>query len=422
MCSPRVRHLEYVISRGAQDSRAIFTVKEESLARLGFHRLQLLSSESVRCETSERLRFAPVAMHLRIAAAGLDPGEAMRLAHPMSAINAFARDPTGKATAELESGRKATALEIQRHYLEIAESCLSERWMPAWAEAECARWRWVLDALSDNAQSLVGRLDWPTKRFLYSAYCERHGIRWESLPRWSSALRELFPRARASKGNKFKSARTTPRIESMLAKRGGNRSRVAEVLHRHDLNRSDLPSFIDLRDKLFETDIRFGEIGPDSLFARLQNEGLIAAGKIGTDEVEYARNNAPPDTRAQVRATWIRKQHTKLAQQKVDSTKTRRVPRLVSSRRRLSRMSRFVSRTSSTECNWDRIRDHERNMEVRIDDPFQAECGDWEPMKRVRERSIVDREPALGAIVQAIDAGRPRQALARILSLITEQD
>jgi len=310
MCSPRVNYLEYVVSRGAQDSRAIFTIKDESLAGPGYQRLQLLSSESVRCETSERLRFAPVALVLRMTAADARPGDAVRLADPLAAINAFARDPDGTATAQLASGGRVTAFDVQRHYLGEVESCLSESWMPEWAETECARWRWVLDALSENRQRLIGHLDWPTKRHLYRAHCERRGIPWETLPRWGFALRELLPGIdTVDCSDSFGMARYTPHIEHLLKQRGGERMRTAITLDHHDLSMSDLPRFVALRNELFEIDIRFGDIGPDSLFATLERDGVIAAGAVGTEAVARAMTEPPSGSRAALRASWIRHLH-----------------------------------------------------------------------------------------------------------------
>jgi proteasome accessory factor A len=314
MCSPRVNYLEYVVSRGAQDSRAIFTIKDESLAGPGYERLQLLSSESVRCETSERLRFAPVALVLRMTAADVRPGDAMRLADPLAAINTFARDPGGTATAKLAGGGRVTALDVQRHYLSEVESCLSESWMPEWAETECARWRWVLDALTENPQRLIGHLDWPTKRHLYRTHCEHRGVPWETLPRWGSALRELLPGIHAVDcSDSLGMARHTPCIEHLLKQRGGERRRTALTLDRHDLSMSDLPRFVALRNELFEIDIRFGDIGPDSLFATLERDGAIAAGAVGTEAVARAMTMPPSGTRAALRASWIRHLHPERA-------------------------------------------------------------------------------------------------------------
>ena len=74
---------------------------------------------------------------------------------------------------------------------------------------------------------------------------------------------------------------------------------------------SDLPNFAALRDELFEVDIRFGDIGADSLFASLQREGVIAGGTVGTEAVARAAAEPPPGGRAALRASWIRHLHPK---------------------------------------------------------------------------------------------------------------
>jgi proteasome accessory factor A len=422
MCSPRVGHLEYVISPGAQDSRAIFTVKNENLSGPGYYRLQLLSSEGVRCELSERMRFAQVGIVLRMAAADLRPGGAMDLADPLRAINDFARDPTGTATAELASGRRVTALDIQRHYLDLAESRLSESWMPAWAETECKRWRWVLDALADDPQRLIGHLDWPTKQYLYRTYCEKFGIAWESLPRWSKALGELHPWRRAKSEPKPGAARSTPRIEKLLTKRGASRTRIANTLKRQDLDPMDLPRFIALRDQLFEADIRFGEIRPDGLFACLEREGLIATGAIGASEVEHARREAPPDTRAGLRGASIRDLQPNNASRIREPAQDGNPLGAGRARSRLARNGRRTAICDGFAANWDRIVDRERNLKLLFDEPFQTERVSWVRTSFSEQWPSVSLARALMSISEEFESRRPRQALARIRELISGVD
>ena len=310
MYSPRVRHLEQVISRGAQHSRAIFTIKDESLAGPGYQRLQLLCGEGVRCETSERLRFTTVSLALRAVEAGATPGEAVQLADPLAAINAFARDPSGEARAALKDGRELTALELQNHYLGAIEAHLGEPYMPAWSEAACGHWRSVLDALAENPDALIGHLDWPTKRHLYRAHCRRRGIDWETLPSWGRALHTLLGR----RGSRVRSKvalepGSTPRLDHLLELRGPAQERAERVLGHHGLRFEDLHRFMVLRDELFELDIRYGELGPDSLFACLEREGIIAPGTVGEESVERAMTEPPTGNRAEVRAFWIRRLH-----------------------------------------------------------------------------------------------------------------
>jgi proteasome accessory factor A len=312
MCSPRVRHLEHVASRGAQHDRAIFTIKDESLAGPGYQRLQLLCSEGVRCEVSERLRFATVALALRVVEAGATPGKAVRLVDPLAAINAFARDPSGAARAVLSDGRELTAVELQHHYLDEIEAHLGAPYMPVWSEAACEDWRSVLNALAENPDALIGQLDWPTKRHLYRAHCRRRGLDWESLPSWGSALRTLMSdRTLSASGDMFFEG--TPRLAHLLKLRGPSRERAERVLGDHGLRLEDLQRFIVLRDELFELDIRFGELGPDSLFAGLEREGIIAPGAVGQESVERAMTEPPAGSRAETRASWVRRLHPERA-------------------------------------------------------------------------------------------------------------
>jgi proteasome accessory factor A len=329
LCSPRVTHLEHAVSRGAQHSRAIYTLKDESLAAPGYHRVSLLSSEGVRCEASERLRFAAVALTLRAVAAGATPGDAVRLEDPLAAINTFARDPG--AAARLAGGGSITALEIQHRYVDQVEARLDAPGMPPWAESACRQWRELLDLLAEDPESLVGRLDWPTKRALYRAHCARRGFQWQGLARWGLALRALLPPSPAARrgdgaGQAPGQAPRTPRLEHLLRARGRTRARIADTLARHGLSLHDLPGFVALRDELFELDIRFGEVGPDSLFGALERQGVIAPGTLDAGAVARAMAEPPPGGRAALRAAWIRHLHPQRADHACSWTGIRHLP------------------------------------------------------------------------------------------------
>jgi proteasome accessory factor A len=90
------------------------------------------------------------------------------------------------------SGRLATALEIQRFYLEACRRFLERRPdAPVEARHVLRRWELALDALADDPQSLVGTLDWVTKRFILDK--SGRGASWEARKKIDIRYHELSP-------------------------------------------------------------------------------------------------------------------------------------------------------------------------------------------------------------------------------------
>jgi proteasome accessory factor A len=93
--------------------------------------------------------------------------DAPRLVDPIGALHAIAADPTLKAKVSVRKREPMSALEIQRWYLDKARAFVASSGVASIETHELVRlWGEALDALESDPQSLVGRLDWVTKRFL----------------------------------------------------------------------------------------------------------------------------------------------------------------------------------------------------------------------------------------------------------------
>jgi Pup amidohydrolase len=129
-------------------------------------RMQLGLADANLCQAAEYIRVGATTLIIDMAEAGaLD--DAPRLKRPIAALHAIIADPTLKAEVALRAGGSMTALALQRWYLERAEAWVSAAAVPSLEAPEVLRlWREALDALRDDPGSLVGRLDWVTKRYL----------------------------------------------------------------------------------------------------------------------------------------------------------------------------------------------------------------------------------------------------------------
>lgn len=287
--SPRVRFLEHEISRGAQNNRAIFTLKDDSLTDSCYGRLHLLCGEGVRYDLAEYLRLGVTSLLVRLINAGVELGEIIEI-EPLHAINIVARDIDCNATIGLIDDIEVTAIEVQRHYLQQVQAQIGGPHLPDWAHAVCGRWEATLDRLEADPGQLVGLLDWPTKLALCRSFVAGKGFDWRNLTEDS-----------------------------------------------HDSQRR-------IRAELFEFDVRFGDISAAGPFAALAGTDRPNDNLVTEAAVDNALRVPPQGTRARIRGAWI---------------------------------ERLCDKRQKKRCDWNRIRDYEKGMSLRFDDPFGATSVGW---------------------------------------------
>ena len=366
LLSPRVAHLVRAVSYNSTSERGIFHTKEESLSGPGYGRLHLLCGESLCSETATWLQLGTTALVVALIEGGVQPGEAVALAHPLTAMNAIARDPSCRVTVGTEKGRAMTALDIQRHYLERAEKHLRSPFMPSWARVVCIRWREVLDLLaSGDSSSLSTFLDWPLKRHLFHRHVERSGFRVEDLRPWSQVLQQI---RQALNAVAYDRDLRPQDVESLLTRDGpilDTVRRLGPFLKRHRLRWEALAGFVQLRHELFEIDVRFGQLGHGSIFAELDRAGCLRQHVLGVERIEQARRDPPRGTRAQLRGHAVR---------------------------------RLSQRAPEVSCDWASIHDHGSQRFLDLSDPFEKEekWKDWhrtappEPSGSIRDLFLAE--------------------------------
>lgn len=244
--APRVNTFTCVDS-GAQTERdrGLVGGEKDNHCPGGLHRLHFLCHENLCSPLAKYLDVGSSMLIVRMLNVGVVPS--IQLKDPMRALRLFETDPFCKAVALIEGGKRMSAVEIQRVYLETAERNLAETWMPAWATEFCAIWRRTLDQITEAAPwSVSDRLDWAAKYTLFAQHADGH-----HRGSWSAA-----------------------------------------------------------RAGLMELDMRFGEAG-SGIYDQLQASGMIdgAVPGAGAVEVESAKKTPPAETRALFRGEWIQKLH-----------------------------------------------------------------------------------------------------------------
>jgi len=307
--SPRAFHLNMAVSNERRIGRAIFSLRNDPLSS-SYHRVHLVCGEPNCSELSTYLKIGTTALVLAMADARVDFGIGDDwLVSPLGDMPRFALDTECKTRAQCRDGKRRTAIDIQRHYLELAERHCGVAFMPPWAGDLCAKWREVLDQLEANPEALVGSLDWPTKLALFKQFVDNHSdLSWNALPIWSSVSYRVS-RAIADDDERWPRV-SASRVETCLGNKGqGARlfKNLSKMLQENGLDWYELDAFYALRDRLCEFDLRYGQLYPRGIFLDLEDAGEIRHRMLTQPQIDAAMDRAPESGRARVRGDWVRR-------------------------------------------------------------------------------------------------------------------
>jgi tetratricopeptide (TPR) repeat protein len=317
--SPRVSFLKCEVSHNSTNERGIFHTKDEALAEAGYHRLHIISGESLCSETAIWLNMGATALIVALIDAGLSPGHAVRLKDPLAAMRRFSLDPACVAVAQTVGGKRLSAVQIQRHYLDMAEAHSHAPFMPPWADQVCAQWRTMLNLLEAGAPgSVTTVLDWAMKLGLFLDRAKRRGLGAEHWHHMDRAMR------RDSDGDEF-----TLMGEPFVS----------------DKPASTSPSVLKVHQELCEIDTRFGQLGANGIFAALDRGGVLGHHLAGVNNIEHAVANPPPIGRARLRGQCVQ---------------------------------RFKAQGHRYSCGWSHVRDSEKKLLLDLSNPFISE-EKWQP-------------------------------------------
>jgi proteasome accessory factor A len=302
--SPRAWLLSSTTSTDSTSDRGIYHLKDESLSGPGWHRLHVICGESLCSDTAALLKVGTTALVLATIEACHRPGDAVRLAEPVAALRTVAAGLDRKKGLELLEGGRLSAADIQRHYLAEVETCRQQGLLPPWADAICGLWRRQLDALESDSPSLVQTLDWAIKRAVYRRWTGGR-MSWDQLLRCGEVLRRLERTAARMLGRD-----APPTLDGMLSPHSPFRRevhRLTPLLAAEGMEWNDLREFSRLRHQLFETDLRFGQLGERGVFSQLDRQGVLSHRTGAPGEALPAPAEPPARGRARVRGDWIRR-------------------------------------------------------------------------------------------------------------------
>src|SRR5690606_21816808 len=161
--SQRADFFEVEVGLETTSKRPIINTRDEPHADPDkYRRLHVIIGDANMSELSTYLKLGTTSLVLAMIEDGFI-GVDLSLETPVADLRAFSHDPSLTHQARLRDGRRMTALQIQREYLELAQKYVQDRYGSE-PDADTAdilqRWESVLDRLSEDPMRLADELDW----------------------------------------------------------------------------------------------------------------------------------------------------------------------------------------------------------------------------------------------------------------------
>ena len=178
--SQRADFFETEVALDTMVKRPIINTRDEPHAdREKYRRLHVIVGDSNMSEYTIWLRQGVTAIVLSMIEDGaIDRDLALR--DPVRAIKEVSHDTALRRTIELSSGKKLTAVQLQREYHDLARRYQTAHELPAWAPEILDAWLDVLDGLERDPAALADRIDWIAKKAMIEVFLERKGLDFES--------------------------------------------------------------------------------------------------------------------------------------------------------------------------------------------------------------------------------------------------
>jgi proteasome accessory factor A len=174
--SQRAQHIRQKISGTTTNERSIINTRDEPHAvKEKYRRLHIIVGDSNMSEYTTYLKIGTTAIVLQMIEEDfLTPNFSLR--NPVRAIKDISRDLTCREQVPLNNGKKYSALELQKEYLELAHKYFSARSMSPMAADIMQKWEYVLTKLEEDPRQLHRQIDWVAKMHLLRAYSERREL------------------------------------------------------------------------------------------------------------------------------------------------------------------------------------------------------------------------------------------------------
>jgi proteasome accessory factor A len=158
-----------------QHNRAILNLRDEPLAETRFRRLHLIHGDTNVLPAALFLKVGSTRIVLDLLEAGEMPHVA--LADPVASFRALSRVSEPPWRVVLANGKSADPIQLLHQYQQRAVELFKGR--DAETDALLQLWDQTLCSLATDLNSLVGTIDWVSKRYLLGEFCAREGLSWD---------------------------------------------------------------------------------------------------------------------------------------------------------------------------------------------------------------------------------------------------
>jgi proteasome accessory factor A len=173
----RAEHIWEGVSSATTRSRPIINTRDEPHADAErYRRLHVIVGDSNMSEYTTFLKVGATAVMLRMLE---DPGVVLRdmtLENPIRAIREISHDMTCRRRVRLANGREASALDIQREYLDRALRYADSKGFPPLEQRALEMWAHCITVIESDPLKLDREIDWVIKYKLLDSYRQRHDL------------------------------------------------------------------------------------------------------------------------------------------------------------------------------------------------------------------------------------------------------
>ncbi|HMJ05995.1 MAG TPA: proteasome accessory factor PafA2 family protein [Chthoniobacterales bacterium] len=176
--SQRADHIVNDIYQWVQFNRAIINARDEPLADYRkFRRLHLLIGDSNMSPFATALKIGTTACVLSLLERHLLSKD-LSLLDAVQSTRDISRDPTQAWLVRLENGTTIGSLDLQWEFYGMAEKHLSGK--DEETDWVLESWSFTLNALAHNRETLIGGVDWITKKWLLETFMAVENVGWDA--------------------------------------------------------------------------------------------------------------------------------------------------------------------------------------------------------------------------------------------------
>lgn len=173
--SQRADYINNDLFEWVQFNRAIINTRDEPLADARrYRRLHLLHGDTSVLPTTLLLKVGTTALVLDLLE--LDKLPKIVLADAVLSFRMLSHQPDGPWIVMLSDGQNANAIDLLRKFHAAAEAEFHGR--DTETDVLLRIWGETLDALDTKPESLVGQVDWITKRWLFQQFVDQENVGW----------------------------------------------------------------------------------------------------------------------------------------------------------------------------------------------------------------------------------------------------